>query len=550
MHLTPRYGQMALMAMAAALVAPALYAQSLDLSTDPNKLAAETLGKQPGSVTVGVARGAGEVFGVAGETGAEAGKPVLYEIGSISKVFTGLLLAQAVEKGELSLDDNLGKLLAGQVTMQPEVAAITLRQLVTHSSCLPRLPEGKWSDEMRDPYRDVSRAMLWDALAKTKLKQSPPCAGDYSNFGFAVLAETLSVRYLAPWETLVIERIAAPLEMKDTLQHLGDKQARFAKPWRGKKEWSSWQFQSFAGAGALRSTAPDMLKFSRAMLAGRKGPLGGAVERALQPLGRMSGTEIGYAVMMRGPAERRTYFHGGATGAYKAHWMILPDTSEALIVLASNSATDIEKVSNAVISERYKLAKPSTPAVALANPAEYNGVYRVSPKLAMTFVAQNGALYGRMTGQPFNPLTPTAADTFIHERFSAEFSFRREGGKVTGVTLRQRGNTMEGKRSDEAVPAQAIMDGVTQEAFGGRYRMIEDGTPAEFEVRVRDGQLLIKLEQQPMIGVQPVSGKPDRFAYDVVDAEVQFERGEDKKIVALLLHQNGRVLRAERQAAQ
>lgn len=554
MHLTPRYGQMAVMAMAAAIAAPALHAQSLGLNTDPNKLAAETLGKQLGSVTVGIARGTGELFGAAGETGAEAGKPVLYEIGSISKVFTGLLLAQAVEKGELSLNDNLGKLLAGQVTLQPEVAAITLRQLVTHSSCLPRLPdeqwEGQWNDEVRDPYRDFDRSMLWNALAKTKLKQSPPCTDEYSNYGFAVLGETLSVRYKKPWETLVIEGIAKPLGMQDTLQHLGDRQARFAKPWQGTKEWSPWHAQAFAAGSALRSTAPDMLKFSRAMLAGRKGPLGGAAERALQPLGRLADMEIGYAVMIRGPAERRTYSHGGATGGYRAHWMIIPDTSEALIVLASNSGTNVDKVSNAVIAERYKLAKPSTPAVALANPAEYNGVYRISPKLAISFVAQNGTVYGRMTGQLFIPMTPTGADTFIHERLSAEFSFRREGGKVVGVTLRQRGNTMEGKRSDEPVPAQAMMDGVTQEDFGGRYRMIDDGTPAELEVRVRDGQLLIKLEQQPMIGVQPVAGKPDRFAYDVVDAEVQFERGEDKKIVAVLLYQNGRVLRAERQAAQ
>jgi D-alanyl-D-alanine-carboxypeptidase/D-alanyl-D-alanine-endopeptidase len=550
MHPTLRYGQMAVFALATAIAAPTLRAQALDLKTDPNKLAAETRGTQPGSVTVGIARGKDEVFGVSGESGAEAGQPVLYEIGSISKVFTGLLLAQAVEKGELSLDDNLGKLLAGQVAMQPEVAAITLRQLVTHSSCLPRLPEGAWTDEMRDPYRNVDRAMLWDALAKTKLKQAAPCAGDYSNYGFAVLGETLSVHYKKPWETLVIERIAAPLDMKDTLQHLGGKQARLAKPWRGDKEWSPWEFQSFAGAGALRSTAPDMLKFGRAMLAGRNGPLGAAAERAVQPLGRMAGLEIGYAVMMRGPAERRTYFHGGATGAYRAHWMVLPDTNEVLVVLSANSSVNIEKVADAVLSERYKLAKPSSPAVAVANPAEYNGVYRINPKMAMSFVAQNGIVYGRMTGQLFNPLAPTTADAFIHEKASAEFSFRRENGKIVGVTLRQRGNTIEGKRTGEAGPTVAMIEGITQEAFGGRYRMIENGEPAEFEVRAREGQLLVKLEKQPMVGVQPVAGKPDRFAYDVVEAEIQFERGEDKKVSALVLYQNGKVLRAERQAAQ
>jgi CubicO group peptidase (beta-lactamase class C family) len=523
---------------------PGLQAAPLDLKTDPNQLAAEVRGALPGSVAVGVLRGGVESFGAAGD----AGQLPLYEIGSISKVFTGLLLAQAVEKGELSLDDTLGKLLAGKAALRPDVAGVTLRQLVTHTSCLPRLPKGEWSDDMKDPYRDFSRAMLWKALSETELKRTPPCEGDYSNFGLAVVGELLSERYAKPWETLVIERIAAPLGMSDTKQHLGDKETRLAKPYSGKKEAGPWTFQAFAGAGSLRSTTPDMLKFSRAMLAGRNGPLGAAAERALQPLARFGGGEIGYAVMMRGPASKRSYYHGGATGGYRAHWMILPDSQEAVIVLASNGGSPVEKVSDAVLAERYKLAAPAASA-AVANPAEYSGVFRISPKLAMTVVAQDGVVYIRMTGQSFNPVTPGAADTFVFEKAGAEFAFARENGKIASLTLRQNGNVFTGALSGEAPPVAAKFAGITKEAFGGRYKGKEGDAALDFDVQADDGQMRIRLNRQPMLGVYPMPDQPDRFTADVVAAEFQFERGEDKAVKAMVLHQNGKTIRAVREAA-
>ncbi|UGQ48882.1 serine hydrolase domain-containing protein [Massilia endophytica] len=528
--------------IALAAVLPALHAAALDLKTDPNQLAAEVRGALPGKVAVGVLRGGVESFS---ETDAQ---PQLFEIGSISKVFTGLLLAQAVEKGELSLDDTLGKLLAGKAPLRPEVAGITLRQLVTHTSCLPRLPKGAWSDDMKDPYADVDRAMLWKALAETELKQPPPCEGEYSNYGVAVLGELLSERYAKPWETLVVERIAAPLGMSDTMQHLGAKEARLAKPYSGKREVSPWTFQAFAGAGSLRSTAPDMLRFSRAMLAGRNGPLGAAAERALQPLAKFAGGEIGYAVMMRGPADKRSYYHGGATGGYKAHWMILPDTQEAVIVLASNGGAPVEKVSEAVLAERYKLAATAA-AAPPANPGEYAGVFRISPKLAMTVVAQDGMVYIRMTGQSFNAVTPSGADTFVLEKAGAEFAFARQDGKIASLTLRQRGNVLTGTLSAEAPPTAAKVAWVTKEAFAGHYKGMEGTDPLDFEVQADDGQMRIRLNRQPMLGVYPLPGKADRFAADVVAAEFQFERGEDKAVNAMVLHQNGKAIRVTREAA-
>mgnify|MGYP006151859679 CR=1 FL=1 len=233
-------------------------------------MAAAALGPLRGAAEVGVWHDGQTRFGAARNRVAESPIQALFEVGSISKVFTGLLLAQAVERGDMALDDTLGGLLNGSPALAPAlpapVAAITLRQLVTHTSCLPRLPaDFRRNSDAANPYMRYDRTRLWQALADARLAQSPPCAGAYSNLGFAVLGELLAQRYGKPWVVLVHERITDPLGMQDTVQSLGDKAPRLAAPHEGETRVSVWEFDAFAGAGALRSTTADMLVLSRAL---------------------------------------------------------------------------------------------------------------------------------------------------------------------------------------------------------------------------------------------------------------------------------------------
>jgi D-alanyl-D-alanine-carboxypeptidase/D-alanyl-D-alanine-endopeptidase len=274
-------------------------------------------------------------------------------------VFTGLLLAQAVERGDLRLDDRLGDVLAGRVVFSsPAVTSITLRQLVTHSSCLPRLPpDFSEAGPRESPYRRYDRPRMWAALASLQLTQSPPCEARYSNLGFGLLGEILSERYGKPWSDLVREHITAPLGMNDTLQHLGEQAPRLAQGFDGRQPTTPWDMQAFAGAGALRSTVPDLLRFSRAVLAGRNGPLGPAAERMLTPLGRIDTGEIGYGVWIRGPKERRSYFHEGWTSGYRSVWMVLPETQEAFVLLTSNGQAQPWRARNAIAGSYYPVVR-------------------------------------------------------------------------------------------------------------------------------------------------------------------------------------------------
>ncbi len=536
-----------LLAACAAFAQPATIA----LSTPVEQLARDALGGQPGMAAAGVWReGKTSLAGAAGGPG--VAEPVtsgpqatLFEIGSISKVFTGLLLAQAVEAGDLSLDDTLGKLLQGKATFaHADTAAITLRQLVTHTSCLPRLPPDfrRQGYTAADPYRNYGRARMWETLAAIRIARPAPCDALYSNFGFGVLGELLSERYGRPWAALVRERITAPLGMRDTLQVLGGEAPRLAPPFDGSAPASPWDMDAFAGAGALRSTAADLLTFGRAILAGRQGPLGAAAGRLVTPLAVFEG-EVGYAIFVNGPPARRTWGHTGGTGGFRSVLTIAHDTQEVVVLLASNAQSAVWRMANDMLVGRY----PLEDAPHVLDPrrlADYTGVYRETAHNAWTFVAQDGRLYLRGTGQTYVALTPSGPDRFNYGP-RGQAVFTREGGaadgRVVAVRWRVRGTERPGQRTDEPPPPAALLPQETLQAYAGRYRA------ARFDlvVTAANGQLSVQRPGQDRLNVYPVAGQPDRFAWDTIPAQVQFERYANGAVRGLVLHQNGQV-RAER----
>ncbi|WP_168173565.1 serine hydrolase [Polaromonas sp. A23] len=534
--------------------------QPLRFDADPNLFATLALGEEPGSVDVGVLTG-GRVAYVARQNGMD-GKAVsadasgaasqgrrIYEIGSISKVFTGLLVAQAVERGDLGLDDKLGVLLRGKVRfVSPEVEAITLRQLLTHSACVPRLPPDFSEDRTpENPYAVYNRQRLWLALGGLKLESPAPCAASYSNFGLGIVGEILSEHYGKPWHVLVRENITAPLGMYDTVQLLGDKSTRMAPAFNHAATAGVWDFQALAGAGALRSTAADMLIFSRAVMAGRNGPLGPAAERMLTPLGVFQSNRIGYAVMMRGPEGRRTYFHEGSTGGYRTLWMVAPDTQDALVVLTSNAHAQPGKAFVAITAMRYPIV--TTPVAADAGVlAAYAGVFRVDKLTAFTFVPQDGLLYRRITGGGFRPMVQTGPDTFADTAFGVQYVFTRRDGAITGVDYTQGGGGMSGVRTGEAAPPTAVVPLDRQKDYVGRFSL--DRTlrrPLDFDVKTENGQLAVRSGNWSRRPVFPVPGQADRFVYENPNAQLLFERDAGGKVVALVLFEGG-VMRMHRMA--
>jgi serine-type D-Ala-D-Ala carboxypeptidase/endopeptidase len=530
------------------------YAQPLNFS-DPFPLAKTVLGDEQGSAAVGVLKAGSAQFSYLSRLGKTAAlptsadgsalgsqlKPVpeqLFEIGSITKVFTGYLLALTVEKGDLALEDSLGKLLADAVNFQSTAtAAITLKQLVTHSSCLPRAPAAIRESVLADnPYASYTRQEMWNELASLKLDTPAPCPAAYSNFGMALVGELLSHHYKKPWVDLVKTHITEPLGMKDTVQILGLKTPRFAQGYSNLAKINGWDFKAMAGAGALRSTASDMLIFSRAMMAGRTGPLGAASERMLQPLGQFQSAQIGYAVFIRGPENKRTYMHDGLTGGYRAQWIISPSTQEAVIALVSNSHAPTARMQALLLAGLY----PSTAQASSSSPSkinDYPGVFRIDKSSAVSFVVQDAKLYRRFTGGGYRGLQPAGEDIFIDPDFAVQYVFQRTNGVLTSVRYTQGGAEFTAPKTAEPSHSLAVAEADKAKEYTGRYLLERSlRNNIDFDVKEEGGQLLVRSSNWMRQPVFPKPGEKDRFFYDVpTRIEIQFERNEAGTVIALTL---------------
>ena len=560
-----------LLAGSVLLCALAGFAQPLGFDADPAGIAKMAMGKERGTVAVGTFRGGQTRLALvqqAGDTSATlvaTGLPVtgpqpLFEIGSVTKVFTGLLLAQAVEKGELDLDDSLAKRLPRITIDSPGVAAITLRQLVAHTSCLPRAPAGV--DERMsqgNPYGGFSRTDLWQTLATLKLGSAalpkPPCPAAYSNFGMGLLGELLSEHYGKPWHQLVRDNITAPLGMIDTVQHLDadglDRAPRMAQGYNNRALVPSWGFQALAGAGALRSTAADMLVFSRAIMAGRNGPLGKAAERLLTPLGEFRGSPIGYALFMRGPPERRVYWHDGLTGGYRTLWMIAPASNEAVIVLASNSHAPTGLAQVSITAHHYPPIGKANASVSVKL-EDYQGVFKVDEARSVVVRVQNGVLARRITGGGYRPMASAGGDSFVDTDYGVQYDFVRNNGVGTGamngefkrdvksLVFTQGGAGFTAVKTDAALPELGDLPPQRINDYLGRFRRERLGRlPLDFEITAEGGQLWARSTNWPRYPVFPVQAEPDRFYYEAVNAALEFERDASGKVVGLALFEGG-----------
>jgi serine-type D-Ala-D-Ala carboxypeptidase/endopeptidase len=474
----------------------------------------------------------------------------LFEIGSITKVFTGLLLAQEVERNALSLDTSLEKLLGAHLTFaSPNVAAITLKQLVTHSSCLPRLPPNMKDSGLNDPYARYTRTNLHRAISQLKLDKVAPCEFAYSNFGMGLLGDLLAQHASKSYEQLVLENITIPLGMRNTTQKLSEMQgARMASAYSGKIPVAAWNFDALAGAGALRSSAYDLLTFAQALMAGRRGALGMAAERVTQILGSGTGSlgfsALGYALFLGKNDIGPEWNHGGATAGYRTLLVMYPDRQEALVLLASNADASPEQV-------LLKLGGQSTAALTAITLSEealktYRGTFALDGQknVKLLFVPHGGKLYGRRTNQLFNALTPTGKDTFDFAEVGARFEFARDDkGQINAVTLKQRGNVLIANRTESLSPMTIGPSIDALQVYEGRYLLKRD---AVFDIQAANGAVLVKLATQPRLPVYASITTPDRFEAEAVEAAFAFERDANGRVVALVLHQNGVKLRARR----
>lgn len=282
------------------------------------------------------------------------GPDTLFEIGSVTKVFTAILLADAIERGLVKLDGTLGEPFAK--------SDITYRQLVTHTSGLPRLPAGFRGHDPADPYAHygVDSLVREFAAAAPKAKPSPPA---YSNFGFSVLGQAIAAANKETWSVTVKKRIVDRINLPDTFASWREAEVkRLAPGHHAGKRVPSWSWDAYAPTGSIVSSARDLSRFARAALGQIETPVNRTIAATFR---RIDGQEAarrssGFAWVLERRSGHRLAWHNGQTGGYHSFVGLDPARQVGVVILA-NDNTEVEPLGFALITGEPLRARKNEP---------------------------------------------------------------------------------------------------------------------------------------------------------------------------------------------
>ena len=295
-------------------------------------------------------------------SGGQTRPDTFFEIGSITKTFTGLALAREIERGTVRLDQRIEELLPPGFDLPEEARGVTLRHLTTHSSGFPRMPADRSPlPAIRmllfgsDPYAGYTEADLLRDVRAVKLQSPPGTSSCYSNFGMMLLGHLLAMKTGSSYEALVKRDVCLPLGMNDTTVNLARTQApRAAQGYRAvlrcgplvlalrSVPW--FKANDLGGAGALRSTAADMLKYLQANMH----PAGQPIEHALRESHRELFQEdertvygMNWIHTQSQRLQQPMIWHNGGTGGFRSFIGFTGDRRLGVLIL-SNSSEDVD----------------------------------------------------------------------------------------------------------------------------------------------------------------------------------------------------------------
>lgn len=497
------------------------------------------------SVVIGVIDGADSAvygFGKAGAPGPDG--QTVFEIGSVTKTFTGLLLAQTVKSGAARLDQPVAQLLPGYVVPDYQGQPITLLDLATQTSGLPRMPDNMRPVQVDNPYADYRAADLKAFIGGHQLRRQPGSVYEYSNLGVGLLGQALSEQASKPYGDLVRDRIAVPLGMDSTAVALSPSMRARLAPGHDAQGHAvaNWDMDALAGAGALRSDAHDMIRYLRAMMSA--GPESAyALARAPQRPFDKQGGRIGLAWHTNLVRNTPVVWHNGMTGGYASYVGFTADGQRGVVVL-TNSAVSVDRLALAALVPG---AKPEPKEVALAPEvlAGYAGRYQLAPNFILTVKPSARGLLIQATGQSVLPAYASARDEFFVRAIDAPLVFKRDAfGAVESLVLHQNGRAMPAKKLAAEAHAAIHLDAAALEQYRGRYRL-EAELGLMVAVTVDAGQLYGQAAGQEHFLLSAMA--VDEFFYDPDGILVSFKRDPAGKVRYLMLHQDGHDIKGELQ---
>jgi CubicO group peptidase (beta-lactamase class C family) len=459
------------LALSALLLAPLLGVQSttrLPADSEIRQILVDRVDRyrQSVGIVVGVVEPGGRRVITHGHLAANDSRPLngdtVFEIGSITKVFTALLLTDMVERGEVELTDPVAAHLPSTVKVpQRNGEQITLRDLAMHLSSLPRMPSNVESTDASNPFANYSVDRLFAFLSGYELPRDIGSRFEYSNIGGALLAHALARRSGLDYAALLEARIAGPLGLRSTRVDMNpEMKSRLAVGHAyGLTPTPNWELGALAGAGALHSTANDLLTFLAAHLGYTKTPLAPAMGTMLRFRRSMGQGEVGLAWFSRVDDGVEIISHEGSTGGYRAFIGYDPKARVGVVVL-SNTGTGA-----GIYDIGIHLLNPSTPllsadelkppkvrteiAVDMGLLDRYTGRYQFPSRQMARVTREGDHLLLQGEGDVKIAFFAESSRDFFAKIMDAQITFESDTqGNITGLLFHRSGAVQQVKRSD------------------------------------------------------------------------------------------------------
>lgn len=471
-----------------------------------------------------------------------------FEIGSVSKTMTAVLLAELITQGKASLDDPLADYLPEGTTVPDfEGQPILLRHVVTHTSGLPVLPSRLGATDMGNPYANLTEEALLASLGDVTLTTAPGSAFEYSNFASMVLSLAVARRAGMDLETLLRQRLFAPLGMQSAYISTPPEGVRAAighTP--NTRPTPAWTFATnLAGVGGVRATLDDMVRYVQGNLGLIDAPVLAALELAQQAVSEQPPMAMNW--MLARVGDRQVHVHEGGTGGFSAFVAVDRERQRGVVILSDTAWHSIGSLGSLglhLIDASFPLGKPRK----LAEPPQellqaLAGDYQLQNGMKMTLRERDGRLFAQAAGQPEIALGFDDAGDFFPLELDALLTPQKKASGEYGFIWTQMGGQLAATRMAESgggLPPAALSDEELA-AYAGDYPLMPGFV---LSVRARDGKLHAQATGQ---GEFPLDARgADTFEAAAYGIEIVFQRDADNHVVSLELHQGGQVLNGSR----
>jgi D-alanyl-D-alanine-carboxypeptidase/D-alanyl-D-alanine-endopeptidase len=455
----------------AAMSVVAVRAQTVPSDSDIQKILRTRVDDQHWAtgIVVGLVTPQGTRTIAYGTTAKDGGQKVtadtVYDIGSVTKVFSALALADMAQHGEVALDDPVAKYLPkGTALPHDDARQITLADLATHTAGLPLRPDNLAPKDPDNKYAEYSEADLYGFLAHTKPQHPIGSTYDYSNPGFGLLGVALARRAGTDYDTLIESRILAPLGMSDTMRNAPpEMQKRMAQGYSYDVASADltpaehWDFGSgVAGAGGYRSTAADLTKLLQAILGYRASPLAQAfvaTTKTHRPGGMMPATSIALAWNILDQEGREIVWKNGSVGGFRA-FIGYDMAARTGVVVLTNAQTGPggDDIGLHILDPKIPvdLHVPRKHVEAKIDPAlldRYTGTYKYADNDFVVVTREGDHLAERENGQDMIELFAESKQDFFFKIMDVQVTFETDpAGKVTAAIWHQDGQDQRGVR--------------------------------------------------------------------------------------------------------